>query len=166
MINRSGQGDMMAMRPWQWAPNWLLLGLANQWGMVWINTAHFNLLVVLLIAIWWQIALRVAVDWQLSRLQIALFSLLLLIPSASCKALACLLLVATLWRRRQSADERAVLQIVLAFTVAVLWGQQVFALFSGPVLALDAWGVASGCICWGGRPGLMATGSNGWGAMR
>ena len=132
---------MMAMRPWQWAPNWLLLGLANQWGMVWINTAHFNLLVVLLIAIWWQIALRVAVDWQLSRLQIALFSLLLLIPSASCKALACLLLMATLWRRRQSADERAVLQIVLAFTIAVLWGQQVFALFSGPVLALDAWGV-------------------------
>lgn len=131
----------MEIRPWQWAPNWLLLGLANQWGMVWLNMGHFNLLVVLLIAIWWQIASRVAPNWRPHPLVLALFILLILIPSASCKALACLLLVASLWRRHQSGDERAVLQIVLAFTVAVLWGQQVFALLSGPVLALDAWGV-------------------------
>ncbi|MFM5426160.1 hypothetical protein ACET8G_04680 [Aeromonas veronii] len=131
----------MEIRPWQWAPNWLLLGLANQWGMVWLNMGHFNLLVVLLIAIWWQIASRVAPSWRPHPLALALFILLILIPSASCKALASLLLVASLWRRHQSGDERAVLQIVLAFTVAVLWGQQVFALLSGPVLALDAWGV-------------------------
>ncbi|MGL5502981.1 MAG: hypothetical protein ACRDCL_05570, partial [Aeromonas veronii] len=121
----------MEIRPWQWAPNWLLLGLANQWGMVWLNMGHFNLLVVLLIAIWWQIASRVAPSWRPHPLALALFILLILIPSASCKALACLLLVASLWRRHQSGDERAVLQIVLAFTVAVLWGQQVFALLSG-----------------------------------
>ena len=134
-------GVAMSVRPWQWAPNWLLLGLVNQWGMVWLNTGHFNLLVVLLIAIWWQIALRVASTWQLARWSLPIFALLLLIPSASCKALACLLLVATLWRRGHSNDQRAVLQITLAFTLAVLWGQQLFALCSGPVLALDAWGV-------------------------
>ncbi|MGY3895394.1 hypothetical protein [Aeromonas enterica] len=131
----------MTIRPWQWAPNWLLLGLGNQWAMVWLNTGNFNLLVVLLIAIWWQIALRVAPTWQPGRAARLIFVLLVLIPSASCKALACLLLVASLWRPRQAADERAVLQIGLAFTMAVLWGQQIFALFSGPVLALDAWGV-------------------------
>lgn len=136
ITGRSCDGDPS----WQWAPNWLLLGLANQWGMVWLNMGHFNLLVVLLIAIWWQIASRVAPSWRPHPLALALFILLILIPSASCKALACLLLVASLWRRHQSGDERAVLQIVLAFTVAVLWGQQVFALLSGPVLALDARG--------------------------
>ncbi|PJG60178.1 hypothetical protein CUC53_03365 [Aeromonas cavernicola] len=132
----------MADRPWLWAPNWLLLGLANQWIMVWLNMGHFNLLVVLLIAIWWQIALRIAASWQLNRYQLIGFILLILVPSASLKALACLMLVATLWRRGQSKDQRAVLQIVFGFTVAVLWGQQVFALLSGPVLALDAWGVS------------------------
>ncbi|USP08033.1 hypothetical protein L1S45_12600 [Aeromonas dhakensis] len=108
--NEQVRGEAMEIRPWQWAPNWLLLGLLNQWAMVWLNTGHFNLL-------------------------------LLLIPSASCKALACLLLAASLWRRQQPWDERAALHIVVAFTLAVLWGQQLFALCSGPVLALDAWGV-------------------------
>lgn len=131
----------MAIRPWQWAPNWLLLGLANQWGMVWLNMGHFNLLVVLLIAIWWQIAMRVAPTWRPHPLALTLFILLVMVPSASCKALATLLLLASLWRRGQRGDERAVLQIVLAFTMAVLWGQQLFGLLSSPVLALDAWGV-------------------------
>ncbi|WP_054544815.1 hypothetical protein [Aeromonas dhakensis] len=139
--NEQVRGEAMEIRPWQWAPNWLLLGLVNQWAMVWLNTGHFNLLVVLLIAIWWQIASRVAPAWQPGRAALLLFSLLLLIPSASCKALACLLLAASLWRRQQPWDERAALQIVVAFTLAVLWGQQLFALCSGPVLALDAWGV-------------------------
>ncbi len=136
----------MEIRPWQWAPNWLLLGLANQWGMVWLNMGHFNLLVVLLIAIWWQIASRVAPSWRPHPLALALFILLILIPSASCKALACLLLVASLWRRHQSGDERAVLQIVLAFTVAVLWGSRCLP--------------CSPALCWrlmpGGRP-VVAT---------
>ena len=96
----------MEIRPWQWAPKWLLLGLANQWGMVWLNMGHFNLLVVLLIAIWWQIASRVAPRWRPHPLALALFILLILIPSASCKALACLLLVASLWRRHQVSIHR------------------------------------------------------------
>ncbi|MGS3184452.1 hypothetical protein ACB288_12035 [Aeromonas taiwanensis] len=135
------RGEAMEIRPWQWAPNWLLLGLVNQWAMVWLNTGQFNLLVVLLIASWWQIASRVAAHWQPGGASLLCFSLLSVIPSASCKALACLLLVASLWRRKQGADERAVLHIVVAFTLAVLWGQQLFSLFSGPVLAIDAWGV-------------------------
>ena len=71
----------MEIRPWQWAPNWLLLGLANQWGMVWLNMGHFNLLVVLLIAIWWQIASRVAPSWRPHPLALTLFILLILIPT-------------------------------------------------------------------------------------
>ncbi|MEW7865248.1 hypothetical protein [Aeromonas diversa] len=133
--------ERVALPSWRWAPWWLLLGLIAQWLSAWLNYHNVSLLVVLLLAMWFAIALQSAPQLCVSPGIIALTAPLLLIPSATLRAIATLLMLASLFPRAKRR-ERAMLVIALAFTLAVLWGHQLFGLLSGWLLTLDARGVA------------------------
>lgn len=125
---------------WRWAPWWLLLCLIAQWLSAWVNYHNVSLLIVLLLLMWFVIALQSAPGLCVSPMVITLVTPLLLVPSASLRAIATLLLLASLTPKADKR-ERAMLSIVLAFTLAVLWGHQLFGLLSGWLLNLDARGV-------------------------